>query len=177
MVVLFSHEMLTAQAPSDWMIRHAPRIAPGGKVLDLACGAGRNTRWMAQNGWQVLAVDRDEVALQALRGMPGVSVMVADLEAAPWPFEQQHFDGIVVCRYLHRPLLPLISASLKPGGILIYETFMQGQERLGRPTNPDFLLQPDELAASFSQHTILAFEQGFFEAPQPAMMQRICSRR
>ncbi|MDR2875114.1 MAG: class I SAM-dependent methyltransferase, partial [Methylobacillus sp.] len=133
------------EPPSPWLIRHAPLIPKNGLVLDLACGGGRNTRWLAQQGWRVCAVDRDAAAIAELRNVPNVQALVADIENAPWPFEGALFDGIVVCRYLHRPLLPRLAESLAPGGVLIYETFMRGQEQFGRPHNPDFLLRPDEL--------------------------------
>lgn len=159
------------------MTRHALLIAAGGQVLDLACGLGRNARWLAVQGWQVTALDRDAQALAGLHMLPGVHVLLADVEAAPWPFTEASFDGIVVCRYLHRPLLPRIAASLKPGGILIYETFMHGQQQYGRPTNPAFLLQDGELLKHFTGFEIIAFEQGLLGDPEPAMLQRLCARR
>lgn len=163
---------------SAWVIRHAPLIRAGGRVLDLACGGGRNSRWLAAQGWQVTAVDRDAVALAGLGAWAGVQTLCADLESGPWPFEEASFDGIVVCRYLHRPLLPLLSAALAKDGVLIYETFMQGQERYGRPQNPDFLLRPNELFAVYSGPLIVtAFEQGLVETPKPVMIQRICAQR
>lgn len=147
-------------------------------MLDLACGNGRNARWLAQQGWQVEAVDRDAEALAELRGLERIDAWQADLENAPWPFAGRVFDGIVVCRYLHRPLLPLLAECLAPDGVLIYETFMAGQEQLGRPRNPDFLLQPSELLQTYGAIlTVVAFEQGLIESPKPVMLQRICARR
>lgn len=174
--MVFSHEMLPTDPPSLWITRHAPLIAAGGDVLDLACGSGRNARWLAMQGFQVTALDRDMTALETIRHLPGISTLAADLENAPWPMPERRFDGIVVCRYLHRPLLPLITQSLKPGGILLYETFMQGQEQIGRPRNPDFLLMPDELLHACAGLETIAFEQGCFEEPVPAWTQRICAR-
>lgn len=168
----FSHE-----PPSFWLIRYAPLIPAGGAVLDLACGSGRNARWLAGQGWRVEAVDRDETAIADLQQITAVHAFQADLENGPWPFHGQTFDGIVVCRYLHRPLLPLLEHSLAAGGVLIYETFMLGQEQFGRPRNPDFLLRPDELLDAFSGTLeIVAFEQGAMHEPQPVMLQRICAR-
>lgn len=147
-------------------------------MLDLACGGGRNARWLAQQGWRVEAVDRDPAAIAGLRGVKNISALQADLEVAPWPYPGRKFDGVVVCRYLYRPLLPVLAASLAEGGVLIYETFMLGQERYGRPSNPDFLLRPDELLEACSGALqVIAFEQGIFNETNPAMLQRICARR
>lgn len=166
------------EPPSFWLTRHAPLIRPEGTVLDLACGAGRNARWLAQRGWRVEAVDRDAEAIAGLQQAPGVHAFAADLENGPWPFRHGAFDGIVVCRYLHRPLLPLLAETLAEGGVLIYETFMQGQEKFGRPQNPDFLLRSNELFEAFSSRlAITAFEQGMVETPKPAVIQRICAIR
>ena len=174
----FSHLLIqgAVDGPSDWVCRHAAHIRPGGRVLDLACGSGHNARWLASNGWQVEAVDRDSAALDSLQGIERLNVTLADLESGPWPYDIP-FDGIVVCRYLHRPLLPRLAGSLAKGGVLIYETFMAGQERFGRPSNPDFLLQPDELSDVYAATLeVVAFEQGQFDSPKPCMMQRICAK-
>lgn len=147
-------------------------------MLDMACGGGRNTRWLAEQGWQVEAVDRDVSSIMALQELPRVHAFAADLEANPWPFAGQKFDGIVVCRYLHRPLLPLLAEALAENGVLIYETFMLGQEKFGRPQNPDFLLRSDELYVTYGKTlTVVAFEQGVIEAPKLTMIQRLCAIR
>lgn len=162
--------------PSPWVVRYGARIAPGGHVLDLACGSGRHARRLAQLGYLVEAVDRDENALAGMTGISNIHLTTADLETGAWPYPDSSFDGIVVSRYLHRPLLPKLVKSLKPGGVLIYETFMIGNERYGKPCNPDFLLQPDELLTTFSPWLeVLAFEQGEERTPKPAVMQRICA--
>ena len=164
-----------AALSSAWMRRFAPLIRRGGHVLDLASGSGRNARWLAAQGWQVEAVDRDGAALALMHGIDNIATREADLEAQPWPYSGQQFDAIVVCRYLHRPLLPLLAASLAPNGVLIYETFMRGQEKIGRPQRPEFLLWPNELLVSFGTELILvAFEQGVDASVQPAVVQRIC---
>ena len=163
-------------APSAWVCRFAPLIAAGGAVLDLACGEGRNARYLARLGYRVLAVDRDRAALAALAGVDGISTCCADLEASDWPCGASRFDGIVVTNYLHRPLIPALLDALRPGGMLIYETFARGNEKLGRPSNPDFLLGPDELLHSVKGRLcVLAFEQGRIERPKPAVIQRICA--
>jgi SAM-dependent methyltransferase len=165
----------TWNKPSAWLCRFASLIKPQGNVLDIACGAGRNARWLALQGYVVEAVDRDEAALAGMQGWQNITTRVADLEDAPWPYAGRKFDAIVVCRYLHRPLLPLLLQSLAVQGVLIYETFMQGQEAYGRPQTPDFLLKPDELLQNFmSKSRLVAFEQGLVTEPQAAVMQRIC---
>ena len=166
-----------SEQASSWMVRFTPLIRPSGTVLDLACGRGRNVRWLAERGWQVEAVDRDKDALASLQGLPNVTTLQADLEGAPWPYADRRFDAIIVCRYLHRPLFKAISSCLSENGMLLYETFMCGHEQFGRPSNPDFLLQPDELLHVFSPELqIIAFEQGRFDTPSPAILQRICAR-
>lgn len=176
----FSHLLIqgAVEGPSAWVRAHAPRIKADGRVLDLACGSGRNARWLATQGWQVEAVDRDAAALDAMQGIAGITTTLVDLENGEWPYAGELFDGIVVCRYLHRPLLSRLAESLTQGGVLIYETFMRGHEAFGRPSNPDFLLQTDELLQVYSsQLTVLAFEQGRFDTPKPGMVQRICARK
>jgi SAM-dependent methyltransferase len=170
----------TIQAPEDpspWVTTHADKIRAGGRILDLACGSGRNARWLAAQGWQVEAVDRNQAALDTLQGVPRIQTICADLENGSWPYAGQRFDGIVVCRYLHRPLLDRLAEHLQAQGILLYETFMVGHEQFGRPTNPDFLLRPDELLDRYAgKLAILAFEQGRFDVPKPSMQQRICAQ-
>ena len=162
--------------PSPWVKRFAPLIVAGGTILDLACGNGRHARFLEGSGWQVDAVDRDPQALAALAGIVRITPRQADLESGNWPYPDRRFDGIVVTNYLHRPLFPLLVDALAVGGALIYETFMLGNERFGRPSNPDFLLRPNELLEAFGGHlTLVAFEQGETAQPQPAMMQRLCA--
>jgi SAM-dependent methyltransferase len=126
----------------------------------------------------VTAADRDAAALAALAGATGVTTRTADLEADPWPFPPATFDAVVVTNYLHRPLFPHLAAVLRPGGVLIYETFMQGNERFGKPSNPAFLLQSDELLDAFRDALAVAgFEQGGLGRPVRAVVQRICAVR
>lgn len=157
------------EAPSPWVLRWARLIALG-PVLDVACGAGRHARWLAERGQAVTVVDREPQAI------PQVRFVQADLEGGrPWPFPGERFGGIVVTNYLHRPLLAHIGAALAPGGILIYETFMVGNERYGRPSNPEYLLRPGELLEAFAGLRVLAFEQGCVREPRPARVQRLCA--
>jgi SAM-dependent methyltransferase len=164
--------------PSPWVIRFASLVPPGRRILDLACGSGRHTRWLASLGYAVEAVDRDAAALAGLQSIAGISTRHADLEGAAWPYVGERFAGIVVCNYLHRPLLPRLLAALDDDGVLIYETFMIGNERFGRPANPNFLLRPGELLDWVTpQLSVLAFEQGQVDHPKPSMVQRICALR
>jgi len=164
--------------PSAWVSRFSPLIAPGGRVLDLACGKGRHARHLAALGYGVEAVDGDAEALAWLDGVPGVTTRHADLEAGPWPYFGHSFDGIVVTNYLHRPLLPNLLAALGENGILIYETFMVGNERLGKPENPAYLLRSGELLELVRKRfTVIAFEQGEVAEPRPAVVQRLCVGR
>lgn len=166
------------EAASPWVLRWIG--APGKRrtVLDLACGAGRHARVCAERGCIVTAVDRDATAIASLVNVPRVETMVADLEGAPWPFAPASFDVVIVTNYLHRPLFGAISGSLREGGLLIYETFMIGNERYGRPSNPAFLLQSGELLTAFAGATnVVAFEQGRVNDPKPAIVQRFCGVR
>ena len=141
-------------------------------MLDLACGGGRHARYFRTLGFEVVAVDRQPVDL------PGVRFVENDLEdGSPWPLEGERFGGIVVTNYLHRPLFPRIAESLAPGGVLIYETFMLGNERFGKPSNPAFLLRPGELRTAFPSLEVLGFEEGEVADPKPAVVQRIAAMR
>lgn len=173
---LFAHAL--EAEPSAWLCHFSGLIRPAGRVLDLACGSGRNARWLAAQGFTVEAVDRDAAALDSMQAIGAIHTRLADLEQAAWPYAGENFDAIVVCRYLHRPLLPLLAGSLAPGAILIYETFMCGHESYGRPRNPDFLLRPNELLQTYGEgFMLIGFEQGVLEQPKPALMQRICAKR
>jgi SAM-dependent methyltransferase len=164
-----AHEIET---PSPWVRRWAGSIRSGGRVLDVACGRGRHLRYLGSLGFEVVGVDRDEAALA---GVDGAVIRIADIEAGPWPFPPGEFDGVVVTNYLHRPLFPRLVGALRPGGVLIYETFALGNERYGRPSNPDFLLRPGELLTSVEPLSVIAFEQGLISAPKQALVQRICA--
>lgn len=162
--------------PSPWVERFAPLIPEGGLVLDLACGAGRHTRYLNALGYRVLAVDIDVAGVDDLSTHENVEILQADLEGGEWPFGGRRFEGIVVTNYLHRPLLPRLVESLAPGGVLIYETFAKGNEKLGRPSKPEFLLNPAELLDAFAPRlTIMAYEHAIEEEPTPSVRQRICA--
>lgn len=152
--------------PSAWVRRWAALVTRG-PVLDVASGSGRHAKLFASRGLNVIAVDREAQALPE-----AITFVKANLEDGnPWPFAGQRFGGIVVTNYLHRPLLPVLAQSLAEEGVLIYETFMAGNEKFGKPSNPNFLLRPGELLQAFAGLTLAAFEQG---TTDKAVVQRIC---
>ncbi|WOD19573.1 class I SAM-dependent methyltransferase [Paraburkholderia kirstenboschensis] len=163
--------------PSRWVRQWAHLVAAGGAVLDVASGAGRHARFFASLGHPVTAIDRDAAALNALADEPLVTPVAADIENAPWPLASgARFAAVVVTNYLHRPLFPQLMRSLAPGGVLVYETFAQGNERVGKPSNPAFLLAPGELLEVVrARLRVVAFQDGFLAQPRPAYVQRICA--
>lgn len=163
--------------PSRWVRHWAHLVAAGGAVLDVASGAGRHARFFASLGHTVTALDRDAAALDLMRDEPRITTLAADIEGAPWPLPAgAQFAAIVVTNYLHRPLFPQLLRSLAPGGVLVYETFAQGNETVGKPSNPAFLLAPGELLEVVRGHLrVVAFQDGFLAQPRPAYVQRICA--
>lgn len=165
---------------SAWVARWAHLVAPGGAVLDVAAGSGRHARWFASLGFRVLAVDRDAEALASMHACAGIETLTADIENAPWPLPRDRNDRtfavVVVTNYLHRPLFGHLIDALAPGGVLIYETFAAGNESVGKPSNPAFLLEPGELLEAVrGRLRVVAYEDGFLENPRPAYVQRICA--
>jgi len=172
-------EHLSIDRPSGWISQFAPLI-PEGEVLDLACGAGRHSRFLAGMGYALLAVDRSADSL-ALAAGQGITTLQVDLESgeaeSTWPFAHNRFAGIVVTNYLYRPLFDALVGSLAPNGVLLYETFALGNEQFGKPSNPDFLLAHGELLQLAGKHglQVVAYEDGYVDQPKPAMVQRICA--
>jgi SAM-dependent methyltransferase len=159
---------------SPWVRRWSHLVPARGAVLDVACGHGRHMRWFSAQGHPVIGVDRSEEAIAAAAGL-GEAVL-ADIENGPWPFAGRTFDGVVVTNYLWRPLLATIVQSVAPGGALIYETFAVGNETVGKPSRPDFLLQPGELLRACQDLRVVAYEEGFLDGP-PRFIQRIAAVR
>jgi SAM-dependent methyltransferase len=165
-------------APSRWVERFAPLIPGGGTVLDLACGDGRHSRALRRMGYRVVAVDIEVSGLADLEADEAVEIIETDLETGHWPFQGRRFAGIVVTNYLHRPHFPLLVQALAPQGVLIFESFGKGNEKLGRPRNPAFLLEPGELLDAFAADLmIVAYEHGVEQQPRPAVRQRLCAVR
>ena len=131
-------------------------------------------RWLKAQGLQVTGVDRSPAAIAACAGLG--ELICADIENGPWPLPSRQFGAVVVTNYLWRPLLLTVLASLVPGGVLIYETFAQGHETVGRPSRADFLLRPGELLQSFGALRTVAYEDGYLENPA-RFVQRIAAVR
>ncbi len=158
-------------APSAWVLRWAPLVTHG-TVLDVACGGGRHSKLFLERGLKVVALDR------VPQQIPGARFIQADLEGGrPWPLPGERFEAVVVTNYLYRPLMSQLRDSLLEDGVLIYETFMLGNERFGKPSNPGFLLRPGELLETFKDLTVKGFEEGEVREPKPAMIQRLCAMR
>lgn len=160
--------------PSSWITRWSHLVANGASVLDVACGQGRHVRWFASRGARVSAVDRDAQAVADLGAM--AEVVVADIEHGPWPFAGRRFDAVIVTNYLWRALMPTLADAVNEGGCLLVETFAQGQQSVGRPSNPDFLLQPGELWQWTRDMRTIAYEDGFLSNPD-RFVQRIAAVR
>lgn len=161
-------------APSDWIVRWAHLVPPHGRVLDVACGGGRHLRWFHARGHAVAGVDRSAQDVAALAGLG--ELVCADIEQGPWPFAGRRFDAVVVTHYLWRPLLPTLVQSVAPGGVLLYETFAHGNGTVGRPSRPDFLLEPGELLGACAGLRVVAYEDGFLPSPE-RFVQRIAAVR
>lgn len=170
------------EPPSAWVQRWSHLVPKRGVVLDVACGHGRHARWFYERNHPLALVDRSQEAIDFIanslpaRPTQDVEAVVADIEEGPWPFAGRQFDAVVVTNYLWRPLLPTLLASLAPGGVLIYETFTQGNETVGKPSRPDFLLRPGELPEVCRDLRVVAFEEGFHKTP-PRFIQRIAAVR
>ncbi|MBI2768773.1 MAG: class I SAM-dependent methyltransferase [Burkholderiales bacterium] len=162
------------EAPSAWVQRWSHLVPAGGSVLDVACGQGRHMRWFSEANHAVTGVDSAQAAIESVAKL-GEAVL-ADIENGPWPFAGRTFEGVVVTNYLWRPLLPAIIECVAPGGVLIYETFAAGNETVGKPSRPDFLLQPGELLRACQGLRVVAFEDGFQDGP-PRFIQRIAAVR
>jgi SAM-dependent methyltransferase len=161
-------------SPSPWIVRWAHLIAPRGSVLDVAAGGGRHARWLAGRGHRVTAIDRDTEAMAALGEV--VEAITADIEHGSWPLAGRSFDAVVVTNYLWRPLFPALRAALAPGAVLLCETFAVGNETVGRPSRPDFLLRRGELLSAVESLRIVAYEDGFLADPE-RFVQRVAAVR
>ncbi len=161
---------------SNWIEEHGALFLPQDQVLDVACGGGRHSHFLAKRGCVVTAVDIDTTEIRNLN-LPGVHIVDADLEKRDWPFDPETFDAVLVSNYLWRPLFVSIIAALKPGGLVLYETFAEGNEAYGRPKNPDFLLKEGELLNIFSGFEVLDYYHGTKKYPQTSVRQGIAARK
>ena len=167
--------VLHGQEPtSNWVARWSHLLPEGCAVLDLACGHGRHMRHFAELGHPLTGVDRNPDAIAAVN--PLGEAMCADIENGPWPLQGRTFGGVVVTNYLWRPLWTNILDSLAPNGVLIYETFSAGNETVGKPSRPEFLLHTAELLAICQDLRVVAFEEGFLAQPD-RFVQRIVAVR
>lgn len=161
--------------PSAWLQRWQGLLPAVGTALDVACGRGRHLHWLAARGLRCTGIDRDEAALAAAPA--GAQKVCADIESGPWPLHPgRQFDLVLVTNYLWRPLWPQLLASVGPGGLLVYETFASGNETVGKPSRPDFLLQPGELLQRCASLRVLGYEDGFLGSPS-RFVQRIVAVR
>ena len=161
---------------SEWVVRFAPLVTPSGSVLDVACGNGRHTRFFLARGHEVVAVDIDLSKVSDLQTSAFLKLIEADIEGDPWPLPGARFDAVVVTNYLHRQLFDRFVEAVAPEGLLIYETYARGNERWGRPSNPDFLLRPGELLeVARGRLRVVAYEDVTVMEPRPAAVQRICA--
>ena len=164
---------------ADWLQRWAHLLPAQAPVLDIACGRGRHLRWLAGRGHPVTGIDRDAGALAASQDLADAGqaeLILADLENGAWPCAGRQWPVVLVTHYLWRPLWPQIVASLAPGGLLVYETFAVGNETVGKPSRPDFLLRPGELIERCAGLRIIAFEDGFLDDPA-RFVQRVVAQR
>lgn len=161
---------------SSWITTWAGLVPAGVPVLDLAAGNGRHTRFFAGRGHPVTSVDRD---VSSLAATDTVEVIQADLEdGSPWSLAGRTFGAVVVTNYLHRLLFPVLLDSIRPGGVLLYETFMIGNERFGKPSRPEFLLRDGELLdLARDRLSVIAYEARLISEPKMAMVQRIAARK
>ena len=173
------HGMHAVGDPSAWVVRFAASRPPTGPVLDVACGGGRHTRLLLERGHSVVAVDRDLSGIGDLAEHPRLDAIEVDLEdGQPFPFVEPRFAVVVVTNYLYRPILEPLVSVVAPGGMFVYETFACGNERFGRPSRPEFLLQPGELLEVVrGRLRVLAFEDLVVDEPRPAAVQRIAAHR
>ena len=158
-----------SRGPAQFLEEFLP-LLPKGRALDVAAGSGRNALYLAEHGFSVHAIDRDQEALRSLqatarkRRLPQVTTEVVDLEGSLFPdaaFPPATYDVVVVFFYLFRPLFPAFLRTLKPGGMLVYETFLlENYLRYSRPRRADFCLAAQELRTLASGLQVLHYDEG-----------------
>jgi SAM-dependent methyltransferase len=157
-----THLEADTSPPSRWIQDWSHLVQPGATVLDVACGNGRHLHWFRERNHVVAVLDKSQQAID--NAAPYAEAIQCDLESAPWPLPRRTFSAVVVTNYLWRPLFPAILASIAPGGVLLYETFAEGNAWFGRPRRDEFLLRRGELLQLCADLQIVAFEDGVEES-------------
>ena len=151
---------------SNW-VKYCLDVLPSKNsyVLDLACGRGRHSIFLSNLGYNVLSVDIDEYKLDCFNGKL-IKKKVLDVEKLNnWPLVKKKFDAIIVTNFLNRKIFPKIIKSIKKEGYLIYETFSEGHQKIGKPTNPQYILKPRELIRLTNKMQLIAYEDIYIDNP------------
>lgn len=167
---------MVSNAPSDWITRWSHLLAKDATVLDIACGSGRHLRYFSEQGHAITGIDQD---ISGIPTLPSTATLVkCDIERHPWPLITQDapttFGAVIVTNYLWRPLFPTILQSIGRNGVLLYETFAIENAAVGRPSRPEYLLEPGELLELCKSLRVVAYEHGFLENPA-RIVQRIAA--
>ena len=150
--------------PAPFLVENIA-LLPSGRALDVAMGNGRNAVYLAGQGFIVEGVDRStdsvNTALEAAKKAGvAITVQIADLEGGGYAIKKSAYDVIICFNYLHRPLIPQIREGIRPGGMVVYETFIIDQAQFGHPYNPDYLLKHNELLDMFRDFRCLRYHEG-----------------
>ena len=154
--------------PSSWLVAHASLAPAGARTLDVACGRGRHALFLADAGFMVRAIDRDAGRVEKLNALARrlrlpLDAEASDLENGDADLGEGEWGLVIVFHYLHRPLFPALVRALRPGGVLIYETFTKEQARHGSPSNPDYLLEPGELPRLVAPLDVIRHREGAYD--------------
>lgn len=158
--------------PSRFLVENIALLTPG-RALDVAMGAGRNAVYLAQMGFTVTGVDISPESVEqssknAREAGTGIEAVIGDLENGDYRIQPDAWDLIICFNYLHRPLIPSMRNGVRPGGMIVYETYLIDQQQFGRPHNPDFLLDHNELLDMFRDFRVLRYHEGIM-APEQAL--------
>lgn len=168
-----------AAHPSEFLVHHVDAIQ--GRVLDVGCGKGRNALYLARRGHTVDAIDIAYAGLHVARHVAtaeGLHLRLVQADLDDFPLPKGLYDGVINIRFLKRELFPSLVQALKPGGVLLFETFLIDQLRIGHPKNPAYLLRHGELREAFGSLDLLKYEEGRFEEPEgPVYLARLLARR
>ena len=164
---------------SPWVREHYKYVKEGGLVLDLACGNGRHGKFLMEKGFKVVFLDLDISQLTGVCNKLVNQIIQHNLEdGSSWPFAPEMFDAVVVTNYLHRPIFKKLISVISCDGLLIYETFAKGNEAFGKPSNPNFLLNPEELIELVRpKMRVTSFHEGYSNDGRNAIMQKIVAMK